>query len=113
MPPTRKAKTPVIPHQNAAIPNRQPQLRMSGVYFTARTSGTLGSMEAGPLVLSLLIGSVGTGLFIYGKRQTRVPQLVVGLALMIYPYFVPNLWAMGGVAVGLGAALWGALRMGY
>ncbi|HEX7902182.1 MAG TPA: hypothetical protein VF950_30765 [Planctomycetota bacterium] len=70
-------------------------------------------LSVGALMLSMLIGAVGAGLFIYGKKQTRIPQLVAGLALMAYPYFVSNLWLMGGIAVALVAALWGAVKAGY
>ena len=37
------------------------------------------------------------GLFLYGKKQTRVPQLVVGLVMMVYPYFMAGALAMWGV----------------
>ena len=67
----------------------------------------------GGLLLSMTIGSVGMGLFIYGKKQTRIPQLAAGVLLMIYPYFVPDLWVMGGIAGALLLLLWGAVRMGY
>jgi hypothetical protein len=70
-------------------------------------------VETGALFLALLIGAVGTGLFIYGKKQARVPQLVAGIALVVYPYFVSNLWVMAGIAVALIAALWGAVKAGY
>jgi len=42
-----------------------------------------------------VIGLVGFGLFLYGKKQQRIPQLGVGLALMVYPYFVPSAVWMG------------------
>jgi len=32
--------------------------------------------------------------------------------MVIYPYFVPNVGLMVGIAVALLAVLWGALRMG-
>jgi hypothetical protein len=66
----------------------------------------------GGLFLSLVIGAVGTGLFIYGKKQGRLPQMVGGLALCIYPYFVPNLWLTGGIAVLIVAAVWVAALKG-
>ena len=46
------------------------------------------------LFLSLLFGSVGFGYFIYGKKQSKVIPLLVGLALCIYPYFVSNTYVM-------------------
>lgn len=68
--------------------------------------------SAGSLFLSLLIGTVGAGFFIYGKKQGRLPQLVAGVVLSLYPYFIPNLWVMGGIAVAVIAAVFIAVRAG-
>lgn len=65
------------------------------------------------LFLSLVVGSVGMALFIYGKKQARIPQLVVGILMMAYPYFVSNLWLISGIALGLMALLWIGIRMGW
>ncbi len=46
------------------------------------------------LVWSVLFGSVGMGFFIYGRRQRAVVPLVAGLALMVVPYFVPNVYLL-------------------
>ena len=70
-------------------------------------------METGPLFLSLFIGAIGSGLFIYGKKQSRMPQLLAGIALVVYPYFVPNLWLMSGIALALLSGLWVAVKAGY
>jgi hypothetical protein len=67
----------------------------------------------GALLLSLLIGAFGTGLFIYGKKQQRWPQLVGGIALSLYPYFISNLWLMGGIAVAIVVGVWIAVRQGH
>ena len=53
------------------------------------------------LLASVFIGSVGMGLFVYGKRQQRVPHLAVGILLMVYPYFVPGLALMLVIAAAL------------
>jgi len=42
------------------------------------------------LLWGVLFGSIGLGFFVYGKRQSRIVPLVCGLALMVYPYFMPN-----------------------
>ena len=68
---------------------------------------------AGWLFASLLISTVGFGLSIYGKKQSRIPQLVAGLLLMIYPYFVSDTSWMVVVALVILAALWWAVRMGW
>lgn len=68
--------------------------------------------SAGSLFLSLAIGTVGAGFFIYGKKQGRLPQLVGGIVLSLYPYFISNLWVMGGIALGVIAAIAVAIRAG-
>ncbi|MHC4778445.1 MAG: hypothetical protein ACYTFG_07725 [Planctomycetota bacterium] len=42
------------------------------------------------LVWGLIFGSVGLGLFVYGKRQKAAVPLVCGLILMVIPYLVSN-----------------------
>lgn len=50
------------------------------------------------LLWGLLFGSIGLGFFVYGKKQKAVVPLVCGLALMMFPYFISNTFAL--VAVG-------------
>jgi hypothetical protein len=42
------------------------------------------------LLWGVLFGSVGFGFFFYGKKQKMIVPLICGLALMVYPYFMPN-----------------------
>lgn len=63
-------------------------------------------------MLSLAIGAVGAGMFLYGRKQQRLPHLICGIVMSVYPYFIPNLWIMGGVAVALLAGVWVAVRAG-
>ncbi len=51
------------------------------------------------LVLSLVFSTIGFGYFRYGKRQGASLPLIVGVALMVYPYFTTNILAV--VVVGL------------
>ena len=69
-------------------------------------------MTASWLFLSILISSVGVGLFIYGKKQARVPQLIAGIVLLGYPYFVSNPWVMLGIAVVVLGLLWVLVHFG-
>jgi hypothetical protein len=69
-------------------------------------------LDANSLLASLLIGLVGTACFIYGKKQGRFPQMLVGATLVVYPYFVSNVMLMVAIAVALLVALWGAVRLG-
>ncbi|MCB9707712.1 MAG: hypothetical protein H6714_02825 [Myxococcales bacterium] len=71
------------------------------------------NLEPGPLIASFIIGSIGLVAFMYGKRQKRVPQLAVGLVLMVYPYFITNLWLVYLIAALLLALLWIVVKSGW
>jgi 4-hydroxybenzoate polyprenyltransferase len=77
-----------------------------------RNDGAL-MFDPAVLLLSLVTGGVGFVLLVYGKKQGRWPQLVAGLAYMIYPYFVDTALTMIIVGVVLGAGLWLAIREGW
>jgi hypothetical protein len=70
-------------------------------------------VDANSLLAGMLVSSIGFVLFVYGKKQSRFPQLVVGLVLMVYPYFVPSALLMFGIAVCLLGMLWLGVRAGY
>jgi hypothetical protein len=55
-------------------------------------------MSGGALFASVVIGSVGFGFFLYGKKQRRMPHLLGGITLMVYPYFVSGVWLMSVIA---------------
>ena len=52
------------------------------------------------------------GLFVYGKKQARLPQLLVGLALMTYPAFVSSATLTLVIAAAAIGALWLGIRTG-
>jgi hypothetical protein len=58
-------------------------------------------------------GGIGLVLFVYGKKQQRLPQIVAGVLFMVYPYFVSSVAAMIGIGVAIGLALWWAIWAGY
>lgn len=68
--------------------------------------------DANALLASILPSSIGFVLFVYGKRQSRPPHMVVGVIMMAYPYFVTNIPLMFGIAVVLSAGLWLGVRRG-
>ena len=56
------------------------------------------NMSAATLIAGTLFGSIGFVAFIYGKRMSLWKPMLLGLALMIFPYFVesmPVLYAIG------------------
>lgn len=55
-------------------------------------------MGSGFLISSLLIGAVGLGMFVYGKKSEHPLCLVSGLVMCVFPYFVHSLIVMWLVA---------------
>jgi len=53
------------------------------------------------LVWGMLFGAIGLGYFVYGRRQRAVIPFVCGVALFIFPYFIPNAYVLvlTGVAI--------------
>ncbi|VXC74599.1 conserved hypothetical protein [Pseudomonas sp. 8Z] len=50
-------------------------------------------MDGMALFLGLLLGSIGLGFVIYGRRQSKVVPFLCGLGLMGFPYLVDStLW---------------------
>jgi hypothetical protein len=70
-------------------------------------------INVGELFTSFLVCSIGLVAFVYGKRQARVPQMVAGLILMIFPYFVSNVLLILGIGGAVVALMWGAIRYGW
>jgi hypothetical protein len=69
-------------------------------------------VDPNAILLSLLEGSIGFVLFVYGKKQARLPHMLGGVALCVYPYFVSNLVVSGALAVAVLGLLWLAVAAG-
>ena len=65
------------------------------------------------LLLSLLVSGVGSILFLYGKKESRLPHMLVGGIFVIYPYFVANSLLMSIIAIFLSVLLWVVTRLGW
>jgi len=48
-------------------------------------------MDGNLLMASMLFGTIGLGMLMYGKKAGRPVPLIAGLGLLTIPYFVPNL----------------------
>lgn len=68
-------------------------------------------MNASWLMWSSLFSLIGLAVFVYGRRQRRAAPILVGVALMVYPYFVSGTLVLVGIGVLLIGALWVAHRM--
>jgi hypothetical protein len=55
--------------------------------------------DSAVLIWGVLFGSIGLGFLTYGKRQKAIVPLVVGIALLLFPYFISNVLIL--VAIGV------------
>jgi hypothetical protein len=58
-------------------------------------------MSSSTLLWGLVFSSIGFGFFLYGRKQRAVVPLLCGIALMVYPYFIPNVIALVAIGIGL------------
>lgn len=66
-----------------------------------RARDTTMDMDFGTFMSAMLIGTFGLGFFAYGKKSQNMLVLGLGLALMIYPYFVHSVIWMWIIAVAI------------
>ena len=53
------------------------------------------------LIWGMLFGTIGFGFFIYGTKQKAAVPLLTGMALMVIPFFISNVYLLviSGVAL--------------
>jgi hypothetical protein len=56
-------------------------------------------LNASILLWGVLLGSIGFGFFLYGRKQRAIVPLACGLALMVFPYFVSGTLPL--IAIGI------------
>jgi hypothetical protein len=67
-------------------------------------------LEPSSLIASFIVSGAGWVFFSYGRKMKRGPQVILGLVLMVYPYFISNVLLMLGIAALLIGGFWYALR---
>lgn len=65
-----------------------------------------GSFSMWGMAAGLVFGSVGFVAFIYGKKNAEAKPMIIGIALMGYPYVVREALAVWAVGIALTAALY-------
>ncbi len=77
--------------------------RPAGFYCTANDA-----LLANPSLLfgSILFGAIGLAVFVYGKKLALWKPMVIGIALMAYPYFISHTWLMYAIGMALCAGLY-------
>ena len=59
----------------------------------------------GAVFAMILFGAIGLAAFLYGKNSMMLKPLIIGIVLMIYPYFVSEVWFLYGIGALLTAGL--------
>jgi hypothetical protein len=70
------------------------------------------SLDPASLIASLVVSSVGWVLFSYGRKQQRFPHVVIGILMMVYPYFMSSVVLQLTMLPVLLALLWLLTRFG-
>jgi hypothetical protein len=66
----------------------------------------------GVLFSGLVLGAVGAGFVLYGRKQGRFDCLAVGIVLSVVPFFAHSLLVMWGVAAACAGGLYASSRSG-
>lgn len=62
--------------------------------------------SAANLFAAIFFSAVGFAAFIYGKKTVNWKPIVLGIALMAYPYFIEQTWLLYAMGSALCAALY-------
>jgi len=57
--------------------------------------------DSASLMLNVLFSAIGMGYFLFGKKQKQLIPALCGGGLMIFPYFIANVWGMIAAGVAL------------
>jgi len=78
-----------------------------GINTVLATTGLRGS-DFGPAKIAayIIFGAVGFVAFVYGKKNVLWRPMVLGVALMVYPYFVSGTLMLYFIGMALTAALY-------
>jgi hypothetical protein len=68
-------------------------------------------LSVGMLTVSIFVSLIGAALVMYGRRETRVPHMVAGMILIVFPCFVGIWWLAIAIAAVILVAL--AVVLGY
>jgi len=58
------------------------------------------------ILAGFIFGTIGWGAWSYGKKLDLWKPVAIGLALMVYPYFIFNPYLLWGIGVALLVTLW-------
>ena len=70
------------------MPDAQTMNALLTSYGVSGASGTGGGFNWANLIAGFLFSTIGFSVFLYGKKTQKISPKAVGIALMVYPYFL-------------------------
>lgn len=64
------------------------------------------------LLVSVMVGLVGSALLLYGRRQSRFPHMACGVLMLALTFFISNGWAVLGIGLGIPLLLVVGVKLG-
>jgi hypothetical protein len=65
-----------------------------------------GDFSAAKIFAWIIFGAIGFAVFMYGKKTGSFRPMIIGIALMTYPYFISGTFLLYLVGIALTAALY-------
>ena len=62
-------------------------------------------MNSANLIVGGIFSAIGLAAFVYGKKQSRIKPMMIGIGLMVYPYLIAELTTILVIGVLLTTAL--------
>ena len=88
------------------MPDAQTLNAVFKAYGVTDPLGIGGGINWWNIMGGIIFSIIGWYAFIHGKREKSMRPMVIGILLMVYPYFVPNTLLFFAVGIGLTAALY-------
>jgi len=88
------------------MPDAQTLNEIASSYGLSSLAGSGGGINWWNIVSGIVFGIIGWFAFIHGKKEKSWRPMVIGIALMVYPYFVSNTVLAIIIGIALTAALY-------
>ena len=88
------------------MPDAQTINSILNAYGVSNPIGGGGGFNWLNIISGIIFGIVGWYAFMHGKKEKKWRPMMIGIALMVYPYFVPNTFFAVAIGIALTAALY-------
>ncbi len=62
-------------------------------------------MSSANLIIGGIFSAIGLAAFVYGKKQSKMKPMMIGISMMVYPYLITDVTIILVIGVLLTAAL--------